>query len=283
MKRHRQDPLQISEVELRQATKDLDDFHNETFPVFQRGLHDWADEAQSESVRSSSRSASRRTFLLGGGVVTGGLVLAACGGSSKKATPTTTASTSASSAPSSAPSSSASGGGTGDKAIATTAASLENLAVAAYTMGIQAATAGKLGTVPPAVVTFATTAKMQHTAHAQAFNSVVTAAGGQAYTQPDPAVLPTVQAAFAKVTTVPELAMLALELESVAADTYFNDLGMQIQSAQLIGALSTIQPVERQHSAILNFVLGQYPVPQTFQAALLGTPFAARPPTDVPT
>ncbi len=277
MKRNRQDPMQISESELRQATKDLEEFHNETFPVFQRGLNDWAEQARSDSPPPTGRSASRRTFLLGGGVaVAGGLLLSACGSSSKKKT--TPASTSASSAPSS----SAAGGGTGDKAIATTAASLENLAVAAYTMGIQAATAGKLGTVPPAVVSFATTAKMQHTAHAQAFNSVVTAAGGQAYTQPDPAVLPTVTAAFAKVSTVPELAMLALELESVAANTYFNDLGMEIQSAQLIGALSTIQPVERQHEAILNFVLGTYPVPQTFQSAQNGTPNAARPPTDVP-
>ncbi|MDQ6782048.1 MAG: ferritin-like domain-containing protein [Actinomycetota bacterium] len=271
--------MQISEAELRRATKDLDEFHNETFPSFQRGLADWAEQERDESGPAPRRIASRRTFLLGGGVAAGGLVLAACGSSSKKSSPTTAAPTGGSSAPSS----SASGGGSADKAIATTAASLENLAVAAYAMAIQAATAGKLGTVPPAVVTFATTAKMQHTAHAGAFNSVVTAAGGQAYTQPDPAVLPTVQAAFAKVTTVPQLAMLALELESVAANTYFNDLGMAIKSPQLIGALSTIQPVERQHEAILNFVLGQYPVPQTFQSAQSGTPNAARPPTDVPT
>jgi len=275
MNRKTKDPMPISEAELRRATKDLEEVHNETFPNFQRGLDGWAEEARADSMPATSRSASRRTFLMGGGAVAvGGLVLSACGSSSKKATNG-----------SKTPASSAPGGGsqgTSDKAIATTAASLENLAVAAYTMGIQAATAGKLGTVPPAVVSFATTAKMQHAAHAQAFNSVVTAAGGQAYTKPDPAVLPTVTAAFAKVSTVPELAMLALELESVAANTYFNNLGMQIQSAQLIGALSTIQPVERQHEAILNFVLGTYPVPQTFQSAQMGTPNAARPPTDVP-
>ena len=43
--------------------------------------------------------------------------------------------------------------------MAAVAASLENLAVFAYTSGLSAATAGKLGTVPPAVATFATTVK----------------------------------------------------------------------------------------------------------------------------
>ncbi len=275
MKRNRQDPMHISEAELRRATKDLEEVHNETFPSFQRGLDDWADEARATSVPATSRSASRRTFLMGGGAVAvGGLVLSACGSSSKKTTNGPTP-----------PASNAPGGGSqgsGDKSIASTAASLENLAVATYAMAIQAATAGKLGAVPPAVVTFATTAKMQHTAHASAFNSVLTAAGGQAYTQPDPAVLPTVTAAFAKVSTVPELAMLALELENTAANTYFNNLGMEIKSPQLIGALSTIQPVERQHASILYFVLGQYPVPEVFQSAMIGTPSGARPPTDVP-
>ena len=51
---------------------------------------------------------------------------------------------------------------TGDLAVAAVAASLENLAVFAYTAGLSAATAGKLGTVPPAVATFATTVKGQH-------------------------------------------------------------------------------------------------------------------------
>lgn len=280
MKRRRQDPIEISEAELVQATKDLDEFHNETFPTFARGLNDWAEEARANAEPPSGRFASRRTFLLGGGVVAGGLALAACGSSSKKGKTTNTTAASGGSSPSS--STPSGGGGGGDSAIARTAASLENLAVAAYIMAIQAATAGKLGAVPPAVVTFATTAKTQHSAHAGAFNSVLTAAGGKAYTQPDPAVLPTVTAAFAQVKTVPQLAMLALELESVAANTYFNNLGMTITSPQLIGALSTIQPVERQHAAILNFVLGKYPVPETFQLVMEGTPTGARPPTDVP-
>lgn len=157
MSRRHQDPMQISEAEFRRSTKNLDEFHNQTFPAFQRGLNDWAEVARPSTPRPTSRFASRQTFLLGGGVVAGGLALAACGSSSQNAAPASTSSTSASATPSSL---TVAGVG-GDKAIAVTAASLENLAVAAYTMGIQVATAGKLGAAPPAVVTFARTAKMQ--------------------------------------------------------------------------------------------------------------------------
>ena len=49
---------------------------------------------------------------------------------------------------------------TGDLAVVALAASLENLAVQTYGAGIAAATAGKLGAVPPAVVTFAQTVQV---------------------------------------------------------------------------------------------------------------------------
>lgn len=270
------DPMQISEGELRAATTDLDEFHHETFPAFQESLTSWADEARSHAQRISSKVASRRTFLMGSGVVVGGVALAACGSSKKGSSSSTTTS-----APSPSTSSAAGGAYSGDDEVAATAASLENLAVAAYTMGLQAATAMKLGPVPPAVATFAMTAKAQHAAHAGAFNAVVTAAGKPAVTKPDPVELPKVQSAFAKVTDVPGLAMLALQLENEAADTYLNDLGMDLKSSQLIGALATIQPVERMHAAILNFVLGKYPVPDTFEMAMTGQPGGARPPTDI--
>ncbi len=272
MSTHQPDPMQISEAELRRATADLDDFHNESFPAFQQSLATWADQARDHAQRITAQVASRRTFLLGSGAAVGGLALAACG-SSKKSASTTTTGSSTSSGPA--------GPYSGDAEVAATAASLENLAVAAYTMGLQAAAANKLGKVPPAVATFATTARAQHTAHVGAFNSVVTAAGKPAVTKADPAILSTVTAAFNQVKDVTGLAKLALELENTAANTYLNDLGMDLKSSQLIGALATIQPVERMHVAILNFVLGQYPVPDTFETAMAGAPGGARPATDI--
>lgn len=285
MSRAARDPIQISEAELLQATADLDQFHNDTFPHFQRELQTWADQARDQASRVTGLVTNRRSFLMGSGLALGGLALAACGGggnSNGKGTTSTTASSSSSSSSSSTAGSSTGGAGlSGDAEVAGTAASLENLAVAAYGMGIKAATAGKLGTVPPAVVTFAQTAMSQHAQHADAFNAVVSAAGKPKVTKPDPVVLPTVMTAFAGVHDVTGLGMLALELELVAGNTYESDLGMALSSKQLIGALATIQPVERMHAAILHFVLGQYPVPETFQRPDIGQPTGARPPTDI--
>lgn len=284
MSKRMPDPIQVSEAELRRATSDLDQFHQDTFPEFRRELVSWAAQAREQAARATGLVASRRGFLVGSGAVVGGLVLAACGGGNNKKSTTTTSMSTPTSSGSSTSSSTGTGTSkalTGDAEVAGTAASLENLAVAAYTMGIQAATAGKLGTVPPAVVTFAETAKSQHSQHADAFNAVVSAAGQPKVTKPDPVVLPTVTTAFNGVHDVTGLAMLALELEEVAANTYENDLGMNLSSSRLIGALSTIQPVERMHAAILHFVLGQYPVPETFQATMVGQPTGARPNSDI--
>ena len=90
------------------------------------------------------------------------------------------------------------------------AASLENLAVFAYKAGLAAATAGKLGTVPPAIGTFATTALSQHTQHAAAWNAVLKSNGKAKVTVTNPMLTPTVQANFAKVTDITGLAQLAL-------------------------------------------------------------------------
>lgn len=284
MSNNQREPLAITESELRRATVELDEFHHETFPSFQRSLGEWAEEAQATNARLTDRRASRRSFLMGGGAAAlGSLALAACGSSSKKTgNPPKPAGTGVTSSTSTGQSG-AGGQLTGDMAVAGTAASLENLAVAAYMMGIQAATANKIGAVPPAVVTFAETAMAQHKAHAGAFNSVLTGANKPAVTKPDPAVLPAVQASFAKVTDVSGLAMLALELENVAANTYMKDLGMDLTSPQLIGALATIQPVERQHVSILYFVLGMYPVPETFQSPMVPAADPSRSPNDINT
>jgi hypothetical protein len=163
---------------------------------------------------------------------------------------------------------------TGDLAIVALAASLENLAVGTYQAGIDAATAGKLGAVPPAVVSFATTAQSQHKDHAAAWNGVLTGAGKKAVTGVDLTVKKGVDKAFAKVTDVPGLAQLALDLENVAAATYVAAIDV-VKNPAGIKTAATIQPVEMQHAAILNFLLGEYPVPDSFAKSS-----GARPATD---
>lgn len=246
--------MQISERELRRMTGELDELHHDVaMPAMTEHVSEWAElnhAARAGAGQLAGTVTSRRGFLLGsGGAALGAVVLAACSKSSKK----------------SASSSTTVKGGqlTGDAQFAAMAASLENLAVGTYQSGLQAAQAGKLGTVPPAVATFAQTAMSQHKDHAAAWNAVVTSAGHAAVTQPDPVVKPTVDAAFAQVKDVTGLAKLALQLENGAAATYLNGIGGMTDKKALATAAS-IQPVEMQHAAILNFVLGQYPVPDAF-------------------
>ncbi len=146
-----------------------------------------------------------------------------------------------------------------DVAIATFGAGLELLAANTYQAALDAAGAGKLGDVPPAVAEFATTAMAHHQA---ASDALAEAAGGITPTVPAD-IEATVNAAFAEVTDVTGLAELALDLETKAAATYL-DVLPKLQSPDAIGLVGSILPIERQHAAILLFVLGKYPVPDTF-------------------
>jgi len=255
--------IAVTEREIVSMTEDLDAIHHDVgMPALREGVADW-----SADVRSGlGRPTSRRLFLIGaGGVLAGGATLAALSsapGLAAAATLPTTAGNAQGGI----------GGLSGDLAVAALAASLENLAVFAYNAGIQAATAGKLGTVPPAIVTFATTAKSQHTEHAAAWNSILTAAGKKPVTVTEPTLTPVVQQKFAAVTNVTDLAQLALLLENIAAQTYQAEAS-KLKSTKAIATAATIQPVEMQHAAILYFALGEYPGVQTAS----GQPLAFNP------
>ena len=256
MRRRNRTPevMAISEHELSLMTDDLEQIHHDVgVPAMDAAINQWNERSRT----------SRRGFLIGAGALAGGAVLAAC--SSGSSSPTTTAGSSGATTSNKL---------TGDLAVAALAASLENLAVAAYGDVLSAATAGKLGTVPPAVANFATTVKAQHAQHAQAWNSAIVAAGHTAITKPDPVLVPVVTKDFAKVTNVTGAAKLALMLEDIAAATYLSAVSA-VKANSSVKVAASIQPVEMQHAAILNFILGQYPVPNAF------SPLAdARPLTD---
>jgi hypothetical protein len=258
------EPIQISESELVDLTNDLDDLHHETFPSFQESLDEWRETGDMhESItRIVAAPASRRGFLLGGGAVLGGLALVASGATGV----TAAAARTRGGVPGGIPT-----GArvkrvqrlTGDLAVVGLAASLENLAIATYQAGIDAATAGHLGAVPPAVVTFATTAQSHHKEHAAAWNAILTSAKKSAVSGVDLTVKKTVDTTFASVRDVGGLATLALSLENSAAATYLAAINV-VKAPAGIKTAATIHPVELQHAAILNFVLGQYPVPDSF-------------------
>ena len=268
--------IQVTERELIVMTRDLDEAHHATLP----GMHEAVAELQHQ-LRSGvdmvgATVATRRRFLMGTGAVMGAALLAACSKSSNGSSGSGGATTTTGGDTATGSAGGSSGPLTGDLAVAALAASLENLAVATYAAALSAATSGKLGKVPPAVATFVTTAQSQHKDHAAAWNAILTGAGKSAVSGVDSTVnAGVVQPAFAKVTTVVQAAQLALQLESVAAATYLDAIENTLTSTGAIATSASIQPVEMQHIAILNYVLGTYPVPDSFASTA-----AARPLTD---
>jgi hypothetical protein len=258
-KKKDQNEIAISENELNAMPAELDMLHNETFPGVQNTFADV--RANLAHLRTSSgRDAGRRSFLLGlGGVALVGGV-AACsssGGGSTSSSPAQQSTTPA------APKSSSGGSQyTGDLQIVALAAALENLAVAAYQGAIKMAGAGKLGKVPPAIATFAATAMKQHQDHAAGWNSVLTKSNVKPVTTPALTITKTEVAKLGQAKNVVDVAKLALTLEDAAAATYQFAVGAVHDPAGIVQA-ATIQPVEAMHAAILNFVLGQYPVPMS--------------------
>ncbi|MFI9106496.1 ferritin-like domain-containing protein [Streptomyces fildesensis] len=243
--------LPISEQQLARLTHDMDEAHRETLPAMRAGAVDLAEE-----IRTAERTdLGRRRFLLGAGGVAAAMALAACSSSDKKSD--------ASASPSSSGAVSGSGQYTGDLKVVALATALENQAVGAYRATLAAAKAGKLGTVPPAVATFVTTAMAQHADHAKAWNAVLTGAGKPAITGVPLSNQADVTAALGKATDVGSVAKLALQLEDQAAQTYLFATYNVISPAG-ISTAATIAPVEAMHAAILHYVLGQYPVPDDF-------------------
>jgi ferritin-like protein len=209
-------------------------------------------DSSNPMVTATEKGASRRGFLTISGAAGLGLLAAACGSNSTTAGPASSSSSTNSSRPS------------GDAGIAKTAASLEVLAVGTYKAALDAATGGKLGAVPPAVATFVQTAMAHHQMALDSWNGILTSAGAQKVSTPPTDLKATVDAAFAKVTDVVGAAKLALLLEQTAADTYLVSLPL-IMNKDAVTLAGALQSVDQEHSAILLYVLGQYPVPDVFQ------------------
>lgn len=204
---------------------------------------------------SEPAAVNRRRLLVGGAVAAMTAALTACG--NDETTPGT--------APTGGTTSSSSGTDmAGDLAAAQLAAGLEVLAIATYKAALDAATAGKLGAVPPAVAEYVKTATAHHQVHLDAWNTVLDGAGKPKVTEPNATLKPTVDAEFAKVTDAAGAAKLALMLEEIAAQTYLKAMPT-LKNKDAIKLAGQIQIVDQQHQAILRYALGTYPVPDIFQ------------------
>ena len=128
-----------------------------------------------------------------------------------------------------------------------TSASIEVLAIAAYTAVLGLPFAGSL---PAVVQTFVTTTKDQHMQHLQAFNAAATALGGKAQSMADPVLAKVVEAAKPGLTGPGPVLDLAIELENTAAETYVAHTGaLEDENAKKVTA--SIMGVEAQHVSVL--------------------------------
>lgn len=235
---------------------------------------------------------TRRGLLAGAGVIGAGLVAAACGSSSPRTLSTGSATgnvagpavktggaPAVAAAPKPAPKLAPS---PTDVKIAQLAAGLEVLAVGTYKAALDAAGAGKLGDVPPAVGEFATTAMKQHQDQLDAWNKVLTSNGAPAITAPNATLKPVVDKMFGGVKDIAGVAMLAVMLEQIAAATYLSAQGV-LTDKGAVKLAGSIQVIDAQHVAVLLFVLGQYPVPDTFaKVDMAASPEGAAAPAPAP-
>jgi hypothetical protein len=257
--------MAISEAQLGSLTGELVEMHESTVALAEQEI---ADIGADLRARQSGLHVSRRGIVISGGAGLGALLLAACGSSSKSSGGTTTTPSAAGGA-----TSAAAGGAnlSADAKAMRLNASLENLAVFAYGAAIDAVGKGTFGKVPDAISEFAVHAKAQHAAHAKSFNAALTGLGGKEYTDPDPALAKAITDIFGKAKTIVDVAKLALVLENTAGETYTKQCG-ELEDKTALGNVATIAPIERQHAAILSFILGEYPVPDPFVPSKLARP-----------
>lgn len=212
----------------------------------------------------------RRRFLAGIGVGAAAVAFAACGGDDDSSSDTTTTeggddetTTTAGGDDETTTTEASDDGSAADLEIAMLAAGLEVLAVNTYQAAADAAGSGALGEVPPAVVTYVTTALDHHQQHLDSWNGIITGSGEEEVTEPNADLDPTVQDGLAAATDVVAVAELALMLEGIAAATYLDALTL-LTNPEIIEQTGSMFVVDRQHMSLLHFALGEYPVPDTF-------------------
>lgn len=237
--------LPMEERELRSMTTDLEDQHQETFAPLARSL------GLREQI--SGYGTSRRWVLGSGAALFGGALLAACGGD-KDAT---------GAASGASPSATAGSSYDGDLKYAALNAAVSNLGVAAYGLALEAAGQNKIGTVPPAVSNYINAAKGQHADHAMAFNAILTKAGATTITETPLTVAAGAVQKLQAATNVNAVATVAQGFENSVAATRLLTMA-QASDKDLLATSSTTLPTVTQHAMVLNFVLGEYPVPAVF-------------------
>jgi hypothetical protein len=143
------------------------------------------------------------------------------------------------------------------------AAALELGLVSAYDAAVAAAGAGgRLAPAPAAFVSCAAAARAHHVDHAAAWNALLTANRQHPQTVTDGAANSQALQQISSAQSVSDVATAVLTLERVCLQTYVAMVPSITDHSARRQAM-VIAPVEAQHAAVLQFLLGADPVPDT--------------------
>lgn len=145
-------------------------------------------------------------------------------------------------------------------------AGLEVATEVAYRDALDAATSGALGEVPAAVTELVQSAAAQHSQCLAAINKLLEGAGHPAVKEANTDFETTVVTpGLAAAKGWPEIAALARTIETTLAATYLQSIHSTLRSRATLRLAGGIQATGQKRVAVLNFLLGEYPSPDTFQ------------------
>jgi Ferritin-like domain len=130
-----------------------------------------------------------------------------------------------------------------------TAASLENVTIAAYATALELPFISGDATVAK----FIDAARQHHAEHRDAFNARAEALGGARQDAPNPKYSGIVEAALPDVRNAAAVVNLGITLEQVAGDTYLADIA-RLDDPAARALMASVMGVEAQHVAVLRTV-----------------------------
>jgi hypothetical protein len=153
---------------------------------------------------------------------------------------------------------------TDDLALARLAGGLEQMAIDLYDAAAAATAGDRLGAVPLAVATYLSTARAQHTEHLAQWNRVLQAGGQPPVAAADEGLKPTLGKMLSDAKDLNTTVGVVGVVEEILADTYLRSIPT-LDGKDTIKTAGQILIVDQQHRAILNYLLGTFPVPEPFQ------------------
>lgn len=144
----------------------------------------------------------------------------------------------------------------GDQRGVALCAAVSALAASLYSGAVVAAGEGRLGQVPGVVTAFLAGAGAQHTEHAAAWNTLLTAAGLPAVTGALLAVETDRRAALGRAAAPTDLLALAVDVEAMTGGTVLARAG-EFTDAGAAALAATLAPVAAMHGATAAFLLGR--------------------------